>query len=460
MWIIAKNLPIYPSAQATGGLILDSNELSDQLAQSVMWRSKPSSSKTWLRRLKRKSSTPRLFSQTLKPSLGNTLVDEWTSSVEGFLVNHLVPQEEGAEMKIPDTCGHTLSMESNGLEDLPLFSSRTWRESSAQSSRVTNGQTPKEHPFCFMSIESWKDWVTEQRQAYSQRLKLAQHTEEKGSLFSVSEMTSQTKVGNGSLKAWATPRASKIGSENLEKWKKRAEKGQVSTMPLGLQVEVSEQHTPHQGEQSNTPMSHQELNWATPNTMDHLSPKSAETLMRQATTVRKGRKYPSNLREQVDPKSMQIYKETNWATPTSRDWKGAYSEEGLILNPKWVALLPDQVKENQKMWTTPISRDCYEIEMKQQIPNRKDGKTRLDTMPRQIHHQEGYKGKLNPRWVEMLMGLPIGWTMPSCTNPVIVELTSLGCWETELYLTPPKEPSQFCGKSYVEEDINDSNTNQ
>jgi hypothetical protein len=29
-------------------------------------------------------------------------------------------------------------------------------------------------------------------------------------------------------------------------------------------------------------------------------------------------------------------------------------------------------------------------------------------------------GKLNPRWVETLMGLPIGWTMPSCTRPVII----------------------------------------
>lgn len=391
MWIIAKNLPIYPSAQATGGLILDSNELSDQLAQSVMWRSKPSSSKTWLRRLKQNSSTLRLFSQTLKPSLGNTLVDEWTSLVEGFLVNHLVPQAKEEEMKIQDTCGPTLSMESNGWEDLPLFSSRTWRESSAQSSRVTNGQTPKEHPFCFMSIGSWKDWVTEQRQAYSQRLKLAQHTEEKGSLFSVSEMTSQTKVGNGSLKEWATPRANKIGSENLETWKKRAEKwGKNFGMPLGLQVEVSEQPTPHQGEQSSTPVNRQGLSWATPNTMDYSSPKSAETLMRQATTVRKGRKYPSNLREQVDPKSMQIYKETNGAKPTSKD----------------------------------------------------------------------YKGKLNPRWVEMLMGLPIGWTMPSCTNPVIIELTSYECWETELYQTPLKEPLSHCGKYCAEEDINDSNTNQ
>jgi len=29
-------------------------------------------------------------------------------------------------------------------------------------------------------------------------------------------------------------------------------------------------------------------------------------------------------------------------------------------------------------------------------------------------------GKLNPRWVETLMGLPVGWTMPSCASPVTI----------------------------------------
>jgi hypothetical protein len=28
--------------------------------------------------------------------------------------------------------------------------------------------------------------------------------------------------------------------------------------------------------------------------------------------------------------------------------------------------------------------------------------------------------KLNPRWVETLMGLPIGWVMPSCVSPVTI----------------------------------------
>jgi len=40
-------------------------------------------------------------------------------------------------------------------------------------------------------------------------------------------------------------------------------------------------------------------------------------------------------------------------------------------------------------------------------------------------------GALNPRWVETLMSLPIGWTMPSCANPVIPVLTNSGSVEME-----------------------------
>lgn len=48
-------------------------------------------------------------------------------------------------------------------------------------------------------------------------------------------------------------------------------------------------------------------------------------------------------------------------------------------------------------------------------------------------------GKLNPRWVEALMGLPIGWTMASCASPVTIEPTSFGCWGTESSPQPQPE---------------------
>lgn len=31
------------------------------------------------------------------------------------------------------------------------------------------------------------------------------------------------------------------------------------------------------------------------------------------------------------------------------------------------------------------------------------------------------KFKMNPRWVEVLMGVPVGWVMPSCTSPATAE---------------------------------------
>ena len=40
-------------------------------------------------------------------------------------------------------------------------------------------------------------------------------------------------------------------------------------------------------------------------------------------------------------------------------------------------------------------------------------------------------GKLNPRWVETLMGLPVGWTMPSCASPVTIALTNCASLATE-----------------------------
>ena len=51
--------------------------------------------------------------------------------------------------------------------------------------------------------------------------------------------------------------------------------------------------------------------------------------------------------------------------------------------------------------------------------------------------------KLNPRWVEALMGLPVGWVMPSCASPVTIALTSCDSSATESCLPPQSERSAF-----------------
>ena len=75
----------------------------------------------------------------------------------------------------------------------------------------------------------------------------------------------------------------------------------------------------------------------------------------------------------------------SWATPQARDGQGG-TNVGLWLDLKRSRALPNQM--------------CF--------VNNKDNV------------------KLNPRWVETLMGIPIGWTMPSCTNPLIIEQTNSG----------------------------------
>ena len=66
---------------------------------------------------------------------------------------------------------------------------------------------------------------------------------------------------------------------------------------------------------------------------------------------------------------------------------------------------------------------------KWQAPTMSDGKSPGVSMDVHQNHHAG--GKLNPRWVETLMGLPIGWVMPSCTNPVIIVPTNLDFLEME-----------------------------
>ena len=69
----------------------------------------------------------------------------------------------------------------------------------------------------------------------------------------------------------------------------------------------------------------------------------------------------------------------------------------------------------------------------------KDG-SMIDKLDQQVKSHTS--GKLNPRWVETLMGLPVGWTMPSCASPVIIERTNSDCSGMESCRQQRNEPSE------------------
>jgi hypothetical protein len=65
-------------------------------------------------------------------------------------------------------------------------------------------------------------------------------------------------------------------------------------------------------------------------------------------------------------------------------------------------------KNRPESWATPQTRDWKEGS------NPKPHGLQQIQLP-----QQAGAGKLNSRWVETLMGIPIGWTMPSCTQPIV-----------------------------------------
>ena len=339
MWIISKNLNISHSVPATEELISDLNELSERLSQSLMWRSKPSPSRTWLRRLKTNSSIQLLSGRILKHSTGVSFVKEWISCRAAFLVNRSPEPGGEKEIKTNDISFPSLNEESKS-QDRQLSSWRTSKESCQVNSAETIGTIRKELRFSSMSSESWKELTTQRRSEYSQRAKSALLTNEKESLF----LQSQTRQDDQAL--------------NL-------------SIIFSVKTEDQEgQSFRHTEDKSNILLNHQGL----------------------------------------------------WGTPRVGMSK---------------AKMGGSSPESDKRWKNRIEN---------QILGRVQGMS--------------VKKVLNPRWVEMLMGIPIGWTSPSCIKIVTIEQTSSDFSEMESFPIQPNERFECFGKNWATPQARDHNGKQ
>mgnify|MGYP007032449768 CR=1 FL=1 len=94
----------------------------------------------------------------------------------------------------------------------------------------------------------------------------------------------------------------------------------------------------------------------------------------------------------------------NLPTPTSRDWKGAYSEKSQ--KKKFRNLLPDAAKRLQ--YATPQASDNRDRgHLGSGAIQRRMKKGKQIMLSQSVSDQ---CGALNPPWVEWLMAWPIGWT--------------------------------------------------
>ena len=483
MWIIPKTLSAF--VQDTEGLNLDLDERAWMLEQSAMWRSKPSSKQTWLRRLKKDAWMTRLSTRILKPSLHESFEEKFTASLEDIPVSPSVAQESEKERKTQDTYGPTSESMSGQLDLFGAFS-----KMSEVTPRWGYGE----------SCPIWKKMVTERSSDCSVRRKQARLTNASDASSWPTVAASEARQGyqdrsrgkKGSQKSLTTIVVDNWSTPQARDWKGaqgRAYKGEAKDLPAQT-----------------------EQNWATPNTMDYMETRSAEGVEKIASGARKGRKRPSNLREQVDKKTCDIYNQLNWPTPRAgnpgsrkpgtggkilaeeakKNWGTPASNDAnktphCEINSKQGGLSKSVgIEEAKKNWPTPtaMSRPRSEETMEKCLKFRKSkGKNTVplyleeeiriqeakihagppapeksstsgknhgswptpntsDQYNPNIPHDVGRSYlrteslpedqrkpnptmKLNPNWVEQLMGLPIGWT-------------DLGSWATESSHKPQK----------------------
>jgi hypothetical protein len=100
---------------------------------------------------------------------------------------------------------------------------------------------------------------------------------------------------------------------------------------------------------------------------------------------------------------------SSWPTASARDWKDSPGMATTAINP-------DGSDRNR---TDQLARAVYVAGHPVPASGSTDGSRRELFL-------------LNARWVETLMGVPVGWTMPSCASPVIIEPTSCGSSVTVL----------------------------
>ena len=376
MWIIPKTLSAF--VPGTPGWSLESSEQAWMFAQSVTWRSKFMSKQYWLKRFKKGDYVQHLSGLTLSPSMHDHFVESWTESQEVSHVSHFQAPENEKDKKTQGTYGQASQMQFD------------FADPDGSSSKTCQDWLPLG---CVTSCKTWDKWVTERRGVYSVRKKLALHT--KGNECS-SWPTPQASEGKANrhrnnpnakgsqewlttkvMDTWSTPQA--------RDWKGaqgRAYKGEAKDLPAQTEKNwatpqasdhIEGARTAKESNQKCLGRDLNQMNWATPNTMDHLPPKTGEALARN-----KKKGGCKNLREDVNNPKM------NWPTPRAgnpgsrKPGTGGkiLAEEAKIHNG-----LQDQEKSNTS------------------------GKNQGSP-------------KLNPNWVEQLMGLSTGWT-------------DLGSWGTE-----------------------------
>ena len=471
MWILPKQLHTLASVQDTGALISDLQEQSQISAQSLLVRSKPLPVRTWLAKWKRDSWTQHLSGRILKPSLGRSFVTEWISSLEVIPASHSVPQESDLEKKIQDISGLGLQMELLQC-DQDLSSLKMLKDISQWG--------------CQTLCKTWEEWVIDRRGEYSRRVKQGHPIRGSESLSWPTANARDWKDGDASC----NQRVLDAGHQNT-----LARAATCWSTPSTMMGEMYPESNAHK---RNSPSLATQATWPTPCVAEaekisnrpnygQLGLSNHPEVHGYQVSHPKGEKSRSGLADQGNPNTSGSHPES-WLTPKSRDYRGV--ENHILKNGKNIRStgqvfsvgLPtqammgqqnawDQCKREQ-MFPTPSASDHTsqptskswrekgatnfklsnpEIQKTWSTPRTHQGENPAEYQRRspnvavmaKMEENINQASKLNPRWVEVLMGLPVGWVMPSCTSPVTIEPTNSDFSETESFQQQQPWPSEL-----------------
>ena len=207
---------------------------------------------------------------------------------------------------------------------------------------------------------------------------------------------------------WRTPDTGAGGTSNLLKQgKKHRENGQKIQVRLADQV--ASKHL-----------------WPTPTCQEIEHPNAEITKTGRRKSKTSNSSHSLNLADTV----------RNWPTPTTQDNVQIRGEAGAEGHPNRSTTLGGAVSKkmyppmvddgkvsgkNQKrfkslastVWATPTCDDSKNNGAKSQFERKSQGKDRTLQLNVQVVNEEGLlpgEGRLNPDWVEWLMGWPCGWT--------------------------------------------------
>ena len=486
MWILPKNLQLSSGAPDTAGFISDLNEQSQICASSLMVRSKPSQPRIWSQKWKRDSWTQHLSGRILKPSHARSFATAWASLSPVIPASHFQQQASVSEPKTIATSGRT-SQEQLELFAPDFVSSRMSKDISASDSAKSlesweQSVTRRRGEYSLRvksarltsasGSSSWPSPIaSEVRQGFQDRSRGMKGSQESLTTVVVKEAAN-----------WLTPATVQIQRTDMQKRiDYRASIGR-KYVPGSLEEQM-QQHGLPAPENPSTLGSRQGLsepsqqNWQT---FAHGTHNRGETPHRQVVrALVHGEKVQTQMLtvDQVFAEEIKgtnklwptitahtpdmesngpnghsgtylagaVKAEENWVTPRTsgtstrpnkttprqgltlieqaraNEWRTPTVAEEKNQNTSKQVYLQNQVGATPKQWATP--RNCGGPDYaKTQRPTSMSNSLSLPTQ---------VAGKLNPRWVETLMGLPVGWTMPSCKSPVTIELTNCASSATE-----------------------------